>query len=543
MLVAPLALLAVGRPAWAHGDVVTSLRFERDIRPIFLRACVGCHSPGGAAPMPLQTYEEARPWATAIKEELLEHRMPPWPAVAGFGAFRNAPALTQRDIDRIVDWVEGGGPRGVAFPDPQAEPAHHATARPRASAVEADVKSLSIPMRRVHGDTLAGAAFLKAGAWIVGLRPPAHDASASVEVVARPPAGSPRILLRTLPERGPGPDVFHLKRPVFVPSGTRIAATVSSHSAAADFAVLLIKSKQSQAAPSWDPGATANDPWAGASRAVGFTCPMHPQVVSDVSGSCPLCGMELIPAPALAQDFDLELETGALEAGRKAAIVFRIRHPVSGRVVQDFALLHERPMHVFIVSEDLAHFEHVHPEPQRDGTFRLETLLPDSGLYRVYVEAHPAFGSPQLLQDHLATRDYDPEARHPSIPLRADDVLRRREGRTEVALRTEPAEAIAGKPLTLSYTLKDAETGRPLTDLAPYLGALAHTVMVSEDLEACIHAHPREATLAAATTASGTRLTSRVLPPREGAYRIWTQFVRGDELVTTAFTIRAAKLR
>jgi hypothetical protein len=62
--------------------------------------------------MSLATYEDARPWAKAIKEELLEKRMPPWHAVKGYGEFRNAPPLTQRDVDLIVNWVEGGAPKG-----------------------------------------------------------------------------------------------------------------------------------------------------------------------------------------------------------------------------------------------------------------------------------------------------------------------------------------------------------------------------------------------------------------------------------------------
>ena len=62
--------------------------------------------------MSLATYEEARPWAKAIKEELLEKRMPPWHAMKGYGEFRNAPSLTQREIDMIVNWVEGGAPKG-----------------------------------------------------------------------------------------------------------------------------------------------------------------------------------------------------------------------------------------------------------------------------------------------------------------------------------------------------------------------------------------------------------------------------------------------
>jgi hypothetical protein len=62
--------------------------------------------------MSLATYEEARPWAKAIKEEMLEKRMPPWRAMKGYGEFRNAPTLTQREIDLIVNWVEGGAPKG-----------------------------------------------------------------------------------------------------------------------------------------------------------------------------------------------------------------------------------------------------------------------------------------------------------------------------------------------------------------------------------------------------------------------------------------------
>ena len=62
--------------------------------------------------MSLLTYESARPWAKAIKEEVLNRRMPPWGAVKGFGDFRDDPSLTQDEITRIAEWVEGGAPEG-----------------------------------------------------------------------------------------------------------------------------------------------------------------------------------------------------------------------------------------------------------------------------------------------------------------------------------------------------------------------------------------------------------------------------------------------
>lgn len=95
----------------AHEPITTKVRFNKELVRILQRNCLSCHHPGGIA-FSLATYDEARPWAKAIKEEVLEKRMPPWHAVKGYGDFSNAPALTQRDIDLIVNWVEGGAPKG-----------------------------------------------------------------------------------------------------------------------------------------------------------------------------------------------------------------------------------------------------------------------------------------------------------------------------------------------------------------------------------------------------------------------------------------------
>jgi hypothetical protein len=96
----------------AHEPITTKVRFNKEVVRIFERSCLSCHRPGGIALFSLATYEEARPWAKAIKEEMLEKRMPVWHAVKGFGNFRNAPRLTQREMDLIVNWVEGGAPKG-----------------------------------------------------------------------------------------------------------------------------------------------------------------------------------------------------------------------------------------------------------------------------------------------------------------------------------------------------------------------------------------------------------------------------------------------
>src|SRR5580765_936558 len=88
--------------------------FARDVAPILQRNCQTCHRPGQAAPFSLLTYEQARPWAKAIKEAVLERKMPPWFADPQFGKFANNASLARTDIDTLVGWVDGGAPLGDA---------------------------------------------------------------------------------------------------------------------------------------------------------------------------------------------------------------------------------------------------------------------------------------------------------------------------------------------------------------------------------------------------------------------------------------------
>jgi hypothetical protein len=99
-------------PLPAHEPITTKVTFNKEVIRIFSQRCLGCHQTGGFAPMSLGTYADARPWAKAIKEEILERRMPPWNAAKGFGDYGNDRSLSQLEIELVVDWVEGGAPKG-----------------------------------------------------------------------------------------------------------------------------------------------------------------------------------------------------------------------------------------------------------------------------------------------------------------------------------------------------------------------------------------------------------------------------------------------
>ena len=111
-LLATLSLLGSTRPGFAQTQ--NQFTFAKDIAPVLQRACQSCHRPGNIAPMSLLTYQEVRPWARAIRRQVIERNMPPWyiDRTVGIHKFKNDPSLSQAEITMISKWVEAGAPLG-----------------------------------------------------------------------------------------------------------------------------------------------------------------------------------------------------------------------------------------------------------------------------------------------------------------------------------------------------------------------------------------------------------------------------------------------
>ena len=86
--------------------------FAKDVAPILYKNCTGCHRPGEIAPMSLLSYEDARPWAKAIRDEVTERHMPPWHADAPLGTFLNERGLTDQEREILLRWANNGAPKG-----------------------------------------------------------------------------------------------------------------------------------------------------------------------------------------------------------------------------------------------------------------------------------------------------------------------------------------------------------------------------------------------------------------------------------------------
>ena len=95
----------------ADDPVSTNVSFNREVIRIIQRKCEPCHTAGGLA-FSLSDYRDARAWGRAIREELVEHRMPPPIAARGYGGYLSDPSLNTREMATFLTWLDGGMPRG-----------------------------------------------------------------------------------------------------------------------------------------------------------------------------------------------------------------------------------------------------------------------------------------------------------------------------------------------------------------------------------------------------------------------------------------------
>jgi hypothetical protein len=97
--------------------------YARDVAPILMNRCQGCHRPGEVGPFALTSYDEARGRAKMIASVVEDGVMPPWNADARFdGVFANQRKLLPAEKEKLLAWIEQGMERG----DPADEPAPRA---------------------------------------------------------------------------------------------------------------------------------------------------------------------------------------------------------------------------------------------------------------------------------------------------------------------------------------------------------------------------------------------------------------------------------
>jgi len=217
---AVILLLAVGGgiALRAHDPITTQITWNREISRIVFNRCASCHHDGGSSTISLMTYQAARPWAKAMKEEVLERRMPPFAAVKGFGEVRDEGALTQEELHLIADWVEGGAPEGD---DPKLLPKipDFSAAAPSVTAKSSGSSALGKPAPQLIAD---GTLTLKEPVTLIGARAGTMAEGASIQAVTEKPDGSIEPLIWIYDYQPKFDQAYYFEKPLTLPAGSKI---------------------------------------------------------------------------------------------------------------------------------------------------------------------------------------------------------------------------------------------------------------------------------------------------------------------------------
>jgi heavy metal-binding protein len=287
-----------------------------------------------------------------------------------------------------------------------------------------------------------------------------------------------------------------------------------------------------------------------------WVCPMHSDYTADGQGTCPRCGMALVhAAPFDVRDYRLDFRTSpaVVRPGQHASFRFRILRPGSAEVVKKFEVVHERQYHLFLISQDMEYFQHIHPRELADGTWTIDVTLPKAGYYKVLSDFLPSGGASQFIAHPLITAGYDGDLVGDSARLVPDVVLTKTDGDITASVTFDPPQFAVGLYGHMTYHLTDTATRRPITDLQTYLGAFGHTFIMSEDMAEYVHSHPLDIIAKPDDDGGapvfvippgadleklrgGPDVTFEGLMPKPGRYRAWTQFRRNDRVHTFAFT-------
>ena len=227
--------------------------------------------------------------------------------------------------------------------------------------------------------------------------------------------------------------------------------------------------------------------------------------------------------------------------GVPARVVVTVTDTSSGRPVSDLRLTHSVFMHLIATRADLATFSHVHPEPTGTaGELAVEITFPTPGRYIVNTEFRRNGQMAGIDDRQLVTIAGPAPAPRPVTPgprtIVVDGVRVELHGRAQ-----------AGVTSDLTFSLADANSGRPLRNLQPYLAAAGHVVIMRADGQTFAHEHAdvRDGSgapvfaLPGATFGPGLPVHAHF--DEAGTYRLWGQFrLGGGRVITVPFSVQAS---
>lgn len=213
-----------------------------------------------------------------------------------------------------------------------------------------------------------------------------------------------------------------------------------------------------------------------------------------------------------------------VRASNESELTIRITDQ-DGGPVQDFDVNHEKLLHLILVNRDLSFFDHIHPDYKENGVFTVNTTFPTGGDYKLFADFVPKGAGGATLSEWVQVEGEAGE----SSAIQPDSSLIKQVNGKEIELSL--SNTLSNEEVVLAYHIQDAKTKQGINNLEPYLGAVGHVVILSEDAEQYIHVHPLD------ERSTGPKAEFATTFPHSGIYKIWGQFQHQGEVMTVPFVV------
>jgi YHS domain-containing protein len=242
-------------------------------------------------------------------------------------------------------------------------------------------------------------------------------------------------------------------------------------------------------------------------------------------------------------------------AGKPTPMAFAVRYADTHDLVPKFELTHQELMHFMMMSDDMRWFEHQHPYRDADGLFHFTWTFPHPGLYDLFFDYTPADGDNQVQRLTLDVGPGTHKPKTPKLPAMASSI---EASGMAIALSRQPKALHSGDTVLFTYTFTDKKTGRPVSDMQPFIGAMGHLMIVRDDRKTFKHTHvvggvakgSYQAVMLQMTqaghslvvtpdmdTPTGPKFTFKFTLPPAGNYMTWAQFMHDNKVVTAPFAL------
>ena len=230
------------------------------------------------------------------------------------------------------------------------------------------------------------------------------------------------------------------------------------------------------------------------------------------------------------------------QPNQDVTIRFKIYDASTGNRVSILRLLYAKSMHLIVVNSDLTYFEHIHPT-QDNQDFVITTQFPQNDLYHLYIQFQPFGAIEQQIAFTLPVGQVPDQLTFSKTQPDTDKT--KKFGDYAVSVNTHgglQAAAMSVGQQTITFTITDAKTGKPIKTLKPYLASFGHLSMIKQDSFDFMHVHPYNLTAPLPDANGGPTVNFLPIgiygPFKPGIYRAFAEFNPDNKLFTADFTVK-----